>query len=120
MFAKPRLMCKAAWTCFREGGELGGSAMAASGPRGFVARPPVVDPQQRQRIDASRFFPTPPSPTPPAGVHLALFHFYNQPAPISTELEFPCGGSGTAVFNPVKGGETATAATVSVSFVGQA
>jgi hypothetical protein len=69
-------------------------------------------------IDATLSFSIPPSPTSVA-VQLALFQFYNQPAPISTELEFPCGGMGQVVFDPVKGGRSAKAAILSVSFVGQ-
>jgi hypothetical protein len=64
-------------------------------------------------IDATLEFLT-PSSTP---VHLATFRYYHEPGAISTELKLPCEGSGVAVFSPVKGGETARAAKVSVTFV---
>jgi hypothetical protein len=64
-------------------------------------------------IDATLEFFT-PSSTP---VHLATFRYYYEPGAISTELKLPCEGSGVAVFTPVKGGETARAAKVSVTFV---
>lgn len=65
------------------------------------------------QIQADIFFVTPAArPTP-----LALFSFYDDPAPISTSLEFPCSGSGQVVFEPVAGGPTARPAVVRVSFV---
>jgi hypothetical protein len=65
-------------------------------------------------------FPTAPVVGPPGGgVKLALFDFYDDPAPISTEAELPCAGSGVVVFNPLNGGKTARPAEVAVSFVGQ-
>jgi hypothetical protein len=70
-------------------------------------------------IQATVFFPTPVVGPPAGGVHLALFDFYDDPAPISPELELPCAGSGVVVFNPVEGGKTARPADVAVSFVGQ-
>jgi hypothetical protein len=70
-------------------------------------------------IEATVYFPTPVVGHPGGGVDLALFHFYNDPAPISTEVELPCSGSGVVVFNPVHGGKTARPADVAVSFVGQ-
>jgi hypothetical protein len=71
------------------------------------------------RIEATVLFPTPVVGPPAGGVHLALFAFYDDPAPISTEVELPCSGSGVVVFNPVEGGKSARPADVSVSFVGQ-
>jgi hypothetical protein len=70
-------------------------------------------------IEATVYFPTPVVGPPGGGVHLALFDFYDQPAPISTEVELPCAGSGVVVFNPVEGGRSARPADVDVSFVGQ-
>jgi hypothetical protein len=70
-------------------------------------------------IEATVHFPTPVIGPPAGAVHLALFDFYDQPAPISTEVELPCSGSGVVVFNPVEGGNTARPADVPVSFVGQ-
>jgi hypothetical protein len=70
-------------------------------------------------IEGTVYFPTPVVGPPAGGVHLALFDFYDQPAPISTGVELPCSGSGVVVFNPVEGGNTARPADVPVSFVGQ-
>jgi hypothetical protein len=70
-------------------------------------------------IEATLYFPTPVVGPPGGGVHLALFDFYDEPAPISTELELPCSGSGVVVFNPVEGGKNARSADVAVSLVGQ-
>jgi hypothetical protein len=50
---------------------------------------------------------------------LALFRYYDQPATISTDLSFPCAGSGRVVFRPVNGGTNARPAVVKVNFVGQ-
>jgi hypothetical protein len=50
---------------------------------------------------------------------LALFHYYDQPAAISTDLSFPCAGTGRVVFRPVNGGSNARAAVVKVYFEGQ-
>jgi hypothetical protein len=71
-------------------------------------------------IEATLYFPTPVVGPPAAGgVRLALFDFYGEPVPISTEVELPCSGSGVVVFNPVEGGKSARPADVAVSFVGQ-
>ena len=70
-------------------------------------------------VEATLFFPTPVAGPPSGGVKLALFKLYDDPAPISTELELPCSGSGVVVFNPVEGGKSARASDVAVSFVGQ-
>lgn len=70
-------------------------------------------------IEATAYSPTPVVGPLVGGVHLALFAFYDDPAPISTEVELPCSGSGVVVFNPVAGGKTARPADVAVSFVGQ-
>ena len=59
-----------------------------------------------------------PVATPGATV-LALFRYYEMPAPISTALNLPCSGTGSAVFTPVLGGSTAKPAVVRVYFVGQ-
>jgi hypothetical protein len=50
---------------------------------------------------------------------LGVFHYYDRPATISTDLSFPCSGSGRVVFRPVNGGADARPAVVKVSFVGQ-
>jgi hypothetical protein len=50
---------------------------------------------------------------------LAMFHYYDQPVAISTDLELPCAGSGRVVFRPVNGGANAKPAVVKVNFVGQ-
>jgi hypothetical protein len=68
-------------------------------------------------IEATAYFPSPVVGS--GGVHLALFDFYDEPAPISTAVELPCSGNGVVVFNPVEGGKGARAANVNVSFVGQ-
>jgi hypothetical protein len=76
-------------------------------------------------IEATVYFPVPVGPpTPvavpsPAGVHLGVFKYYDDPAPISTEVELPCSGSGVVVFNPLLGGPSARSADVGVEFVGQ-
>jgi hypothetical protein len=54
-----------------------------------------------------------------SSVPLALFHYYDQPAPISTDLSFPCQGTGRVVFRPVNGGADARPAVVKVYFAGQ-
>jgi hypothetical protein len=54
-----------------------------------------------------------------SSVPLALFHYYDQPATISTDLSFPCAGSGRVVFRPVNGGSNAKPAVVKVYFEGQ-
>lgn len=69
------------------------------------------------RIAAVASYPT-PSATPAATV-LATFQNYFVPAPISTALSLPCGGSGSVTFAPVNGGAMARPAVVGVSFVGQ-
>ena len=57
---------------------------------------------------------------------LAVFRYYDQPAAISTELSFPCAGTGSVVFKPVfagpkprNGGPNARSAVVRVYFEGQ-
>lgn len=67
------------------------------------------------RIAATLSFPAPT----PVSASLATFSNYFVPAPISTALRFPCFGSGSVAFRPVKGGSRARAAVVGVSFVGQ-
>jgi hypothetical protein len=52
-------------------------------------------------------------------IPLALFHYYDRPAAISTELSFPCAGTGSVVFRPVNGGPNARPAKVKVYFEGQ-
>src|SRR3989442_4687697 len=47
------------------------------------------------------------SSTMTSSVPLALFHYYDQPAAISTDLSFPCQGTGRVVFRPVNGGADA-------------
>ena len=59
------------------------------------------------------------SSTMTSSVPLALFHYYDQPAAISTDLSFPCQGTGRVVFRPVNGGADARPAVVKVYFVGQ-
>jgi hypothetical protein len=59
---------------------------------------------------------TSPSASP---IPLALFRYYDQPAPISTDLSFPCAGTGRVAFRPVNGGSTARPAVVKVYFEGQ-
>jgi hypothetical protein len=90
--------------------QLPANPPSASGP-GFTGL--------ARSIEATVYLPTPVAGSPGGGVHLALFDFYNAPAPISTEIELPCAGTGVVVFNPVSGGNTARPADVTVSFVGQ-
>jgi hypothetical protein len=59
------------------------------------------------------------SSTTTSSLPLALFHYYDQPAAISTDLSFPCAGTGRVVFRPVNGGSDARPAVVKVSFAGQ-
>jgi hypothetical protein len=74
---------------------------------------------QANSIEATVFFNLGPGVPPVGGAHLALFKFYNDPAPIPTEVELPCSGSGVVVFDPVLGGESARPVDVAVSFQGQ-
>jgi hypothetical protein len=69
-------------------------------------------------IAATLFYPSPVAGTGTA-VALAVFRYYNLPAPISTALNLPCAGRGSVVFNPVLGGPSARPAVVRVYFVGQ-
>jgi hypothetical protein len=50
---------------------------------------------------------------------LGLFTRYDEPQKISTDLLFPCWGSGRIAFEPVDGGSTARPSIVRVSFQGQ-
>lgn len=59
------------------------------------------------------------SGTTTSSVRLALFRYYDRPAAISTDLSFPCAGSGRVVFRPVNGGSNARPAVVKVYFEGQ-
>ena len=59
------------------------------------------------------------SSTTTSSVPLALFHYYDRPAAISTNLSFPCSGTGRVVFRPVNGGSDARPAVVRVYFAGQ-
>jgi hypothetical protein len=72
---------------------------------------------QADSIAADLYFPSPATGAFP--IQLAVFSYYNDPAPISTSLEFPCYGSGEVVFDPVGGGPTARPYTVKVDFQGQ-
>jgi len=47
------------------------------------------------------------------------FTHYRSTQPIPTSLNLPCGGSGLVVFSPEPSSPTATAATVTVNYVGQ-
>ena len=57
--------------------------------------------------------------TTTSSVALALFRYYDRPAAISTDLRFPCAGTGRVVFRPVNGGPDARPAVVKVYFEGQ-
>jgi hypothetical protein len=59
------------------------------------------------------------SSTTRSPIRLALFYRYDQPAPISTELSFPCAGTGSVEFKPINGGPDARSAVVTVYFEGQ-
>ena len=61
----------------------------------------------------------PSSSTTSSPIPLALFYRYDQPAPISTDLSFPCWGTGSVVFKPLDGGPDARSAVVTVYFEGQ-
>jgi hypothetical protein len=103
----------------RTGHPLAGQTVTVSGPLGTspVSAAGVGFTGLADSIEATLYFPTPVAG--PGGVHVATFRYYNDPAPISTELTLPCSGSGVAIFNPVMGGKQARPAKVSVSFVGQ-
>jgi hypothetical protein len=105
----------------RTGHPLAGQNVAVSGPLAIspVSIAGVGFTGLADSINATLYFATPVVGTQPGGTPLATFRFYNDPAPISTELTLPCSGRGVAVFNPVMGGEKARPARVSVSFVGQ-